>query len=451
MSELTRAPTSKLLDLIKTSKIQTESHLESSLESPSISKSKKNESVVKENITNSEPQLIEKQDKISITKDYYKLPNIVDDQIVSHLEMSEEIVYRHMIRLSWGWNRNWCRVGTHYFQRKSSLKSKKAIRDAINKLLKRGLIIYYTINGNIDRNQEGTVYIVPVPKDQRHSTLPDSTLGILGNSVLLNSTPDQNPHNKREETGVLLNSVLPNDPLGVIENSVLPNSTLPDSTLGILGNSVLLNSTPDQNPHNKREETGVLLNSVLPNDPIKYNNKDSLKDTLSVDNLISFFYDGLGHSKISREKRERAKKCIEELTADNFNLEEILFAIEWTLKNKTEKLYDFSIIKHTIGEALATIKKISTIDKQRIDEENKAKLEKEEFYRQEQEIKKFEAYKKTMNSNDRTKLRERALVEIKNMPNIKEDFISDMLIGIKENEILRKEFPEILNDVETAN
>jgi len=42
---------------------------------------------------------------------------------------------------------------------------------------------------------------------------------------------------------------------------------------------------------------------------------------------------------------------------DDFKPEDIQFAVEWTLKNAKEELYDFSIIKHTIGQAIVAKKK----------------------------------------------------------------------------------------------
>ncbi len=405
MSELQKAPTSKLLDLIKTGKIQTEPQQKSHLEGSS-EKIEKSEAIVKGAGTSLEKENVGKQDKISITKDYYKIPNIVDDQIVGQLGIPEEIIYRHMIRLSWGWNRNWCRVGTYYFQQKSSLKSRKAIRDAINKLLERGLIICHTVDGAVDRNQDGTVYIIPVPTDKKQ--------------------------------GILQDSILP--------NSVLSDSILYNSTPSMLGNSVLPDSTPNENQHGNREKEGVLRNSILPDDRIKYNLKDSLKHTLSTRDIITFFYKGLGHTRITKDKRERAEKCIEELTEENFSLEDVQFAVEWTLKNKTEKLYDFSILKHTIGEAMTAKERSDTIEKQRIDEQKQALAEKEEYERLEKEKHSLDAYKESMSSEGKAKLREKALAEIKSNPAIKEEFISEMLIKNKENEILRKEHGEDIHN-----
>ena len=61
---------------------------------------------------------------------------------------------------------------------------------------------------------------------------------------------------------------------------------------------------------------------------------------------------------------------------EGFKPEDIEFAAEWTLKNAKEKPYDFSIICHTIGEAMAAKEKAEgenrrKIEQQKLDE-NKA-------------------------------------------------------------------------------
>ena len=79
---------------------------------------------------------------------------------------------------------------------------------------------------------------------------------------------------------------------------------------------------------------------------------------------------------------------------------------------------------------------------QRLERERIARLEQEERNRAEQERIEFEAHKETLDPEERSKLRERALKEIRSIEGIKEDFISDMLIEFKENEILKSELEE---------
>ncbi len=51
----------------------------------------------------------------------------------------------------------------------------------------------------------------------------------------------------------------------------------------------------------------------------------------------------------------------------------------------------------------------------------------------------IEVYKETLDPEERAKLRERALEEIRSMVGIKEEFIGDVLVKFKENEILKSE------------
>ena len=76
---------------------------------------------------------------------------------------------------------------------------------------------------------------------------------------------------------------------------------------------------------------------------------------------------------------------------------------------------------------------------ERLEQERIARLEQEERDKAEQERAEIEAYKETLDPDERTKLRERAMEEIRAMENIREEFITDILIEVKENEIARTE------------
>ncbi len=118
---------------------------------------------------------------------------------------------------------------------------------------------------------------------------------------------------------------------------------------------------------------------------------------------------------------------------------DIHFAVEWTLKNSKEELYDFSIIKHTIGQAMAAKKKTEAEKAKRIEAEKIAAQERAEEELREKEAAKIEAYKGSLGDEERAKLRERAEAEIRDSGQFKEDFITDFLIEAKENEIIREQ------------
>jgi hypothetical protein len=65
--------------------------------------------------------------------------------------------------------------------------------------------------------------------------------------------------------------------------------------------------------------------------------------------------------------------------------------------------------------------------------------EREEWDRAEQDRERIKAYKESLSSDDRAKLREKALEKIRSMEGVKEGFITDTLIEFQENEILKSE------------
>ena len=287
-----------------------------------------------------------KTDDLKINHSFYKMPNSVEDRIMPTLSTSEEIVYRRLIRLSWGWSKNYCRAGLKYLQDVSGIKSRTTIKEALDSLIAKKLIYHHTEDGQTDRNQQGTLYIIPIPDT--------------------------------------------------------PKEEMPD-----IGGEKL--------------------------------DGDELGQSLASD-IVSKFYEGIGQAKISTSKRKKAENDINDLLSDNFTIEDIGFAVEWTLRNSTERIYDFSIIKHTMGQATAEKKKIEEQKAKRLNE-GKIVAEKiaEESKRDEQ-LAEIRAIKESMSSKDRADLRKRAEFEIRNCGKYREEFITDLLIETKENELIGKEF-----------
>lgn len=200
--------------------------------------------------------------------------------------------------------------------------------------------------------------------------------------------------------------------------------------------TVVENTTPSVNGVDKEPEATVVENTVVENT----GNKDNInKNSLSPDLIVDLFYTGLGQEKISKEKRERAIKCIEELKQDGFFIDDIAFAVQWTLNHSKEKPYDFSILKHTMGQALAAQEKDRQAEERR---QEKAKLmaEKEAVEKEEAEkTEKVNAYKESLSPEERKRLRSKAEAEILETGDYKREFITDALISTTENKILRQE------------
>jgi hypothetical protein len=167
--------------------------------------------------------------------------------------------------------------------------------------------------------------------------------------------------------------------------------------------------------------------------------KDNIKDTLSQEEIIDYFYSHIDQKSVTNKKRERANNCLQGLLNEGYSLEDIKFAAEWTVKNTEKKLYDFSIIEHTISQAMSKKEEIEKREAEKLEKERLSLEEKEEAERLEKESALMEFHKAQMSQKDRDELRKQALEEIGNTKGIKAEFITDILINTKENEILKRE------------
>jgi len=363
-----------------------------------------------------------KIDDLKISKSFYKVPNTVDDLVTPTLSAAEEVIYRRLIRLSWGWGKNYCRAGIRYFQQTSGIKSRTTIKTAIDSLLDRKIIYRHVDkDGQTDRNQNGTIYIVPVPG------VPENSAPNIG--IPENDTPGETTNRRKSKTGGT-NTSIP-------ENGILDTGIPKNDAMGVSNTSIPKNSTPDANEVKTTVQGGVPKNGIPENNPIKDISKDSLKDTLSSRAIISGFYEGIGQKKIAAQKRERAENSLEELLNDGFTPVDIQFAVKWTLANAKEELYDFSIIKHTIGQAIAAKGKVEAGVARKLQEEKIAAQEQADEKKREEEKAKIDSYKETLNSEERTRLRERAEAEIRESGQYKTEFITEHLIEAKESELIR--------------
>jgi hypothetical protein len=110
--------------------------------------------------------------------------------------------------------------------------------------------------------------------------------------------------------------------------------------------------------------------------------------------------------------------------------------------NKPAILYDSIKQNWKAPKGYLEAEKKKEREAERLERERIARLEQEERDRAEQERAEIETYKESLEPEERAKLRERALEEIRGMDGIKEEFIGDVLIKAKENEILKSEMEE---------
>ena len=145
----------------------------------------------------------------------------------------------------------------------------------------------------------------------------------------------------------------------------------------------------------------------------------------------------MGQKRISKEKRERGKGVIKELKADGFSLHDIDFAAKWTLENAKEELYDFSILKHTIGQATAAREKGEKQKAEKREAERRETEERQQEAETEREAERIRVLKESLGAEERKKLREQAEREVRESGKFKQEFITDILIEARENQILR--------------
>lgn len=360
---------------------------------------------------------------------YTKFPNAIFDKLASNLEPAEEILYYKLWRLSWGYKRNYCRVGYHELLTTTSIKSRFKVVDGINGLVSKGYIARILgPDGKADMNQSGTLY--------RVFTADEIIKGITEEGILISSIPDSSiPERSILESGIPTEDI-PNAP-GVSQSSIpegsIPTTSIPESSIPSE------KSYPDSN-------SGSILDTGIP-EPDTHINKDILKDTLSLKDifkdkgidLVTYFYNQIRQPRISKKERERAREAYNSLKKDGFTEEEISFAAEWTIQN-VKDARSFAILERTIGQALAEREKI--IERQALEEEmeKERQAELEKSRREEEESAKLDEYISNLSSAEKEALEYQARDELIRKEQLKERFINPMVLNAKVKEIIKREY-----------
>ena len=368
---------------------------------------------------------------------FTKYPNELHIVIKEHLSKEYEgILYIYMWRQSFGYRRNYCRTSYLEIVKNTLINSRKTAQRAVSNLVEKHFIARARHeDGTPNVKQQGALYRVFTPREiQNQETLEGFSFedipkeGVVCQTIPSEAIPKKTSDSKNSGSmatlGVVSLATGQSDHSRLDHNPPVPKTT-PSQT------------TPSANPDsNKVLAKRSLSDHTQKVPPLK---EDIIKDSLSPRDIISGFYKSIGQNRVAKTKRERAEKIIEELQTEEFSLEDIQFASEWSVENAKEDLYDFSIIKHTIGQAMAAKEKYQARRARRAEAERIADQKRAADEAEEQKRAEVEEYKESLDSEARAKLRDRALREIKSTDGIKEDFINDMLIAIKENEILKLE------------
>ena len=347
----------------------------------------------------------------------------IEDALIPTLTIAQQAVYRRLYRLSFGFGRNWCQASIGELQKQCNISARSTVRKAINDLQKAHCI--KVISPPIQHKPP--VYRVFLPCEMPQ--FEDVETGVL----FLREKPD--PGEFRGLDFRRLKNRRPNyRPL--IFDSLDELRRLIFNPLKSKNRRLKIDPLDDNTSDNKGLDVTKNEEKTSINNLIK---KSFINNSLSPDLLITSFYSGIGQKRVTREKRERAKNDLKELLEDGFSPDNIQFAIKWILANTKEELYDFSIIKHTIGQAMAAKKKTEAEEAKRIEAERIAAQERAEEKKRAEEEERIKVYKESLSSDERAKLRERAEAEIRDSGQFKEDFITDFLIEAKENKIVRRE------------
>ncbi len=178
-------------------------------------------------------------------------------------------------------------------------------------------------------------------------------------------------------------------------------------------------------------------------DSVLINGLKKDKESLSHMHMVDLFYTDIGQKKISGEKRERALVILQDLGKDGFSAEDIEFGVKWILQNAKEELYDFSILKHTIGQALADRDKVTAQEREREEQERRRREKDERKEREAEELREVEEYRSKLSESEKEELNNEALLELRGDPEVRNDFITETIIKIWENRIIRRRLEEM--------
>lgn len=99
----------------------------------------------RKNISTSESKV---SSQVIPTSNFYRKANEVVDQLDRELTPAESKIFDHLIRLSVGFNKDWCQVRISTLQQRTGYRSDKTVRAAINGLIVKGRIVRRTHHNN---------------------------------------------------------------------------------------------------------------------------------------------------------------------------------------------------------------------------------------------------------------------------------------------------------------
>ncbi len=168
---------------------------------------------------------------------------------------------------------------------------------------------------------------------------------------------------------------------------------------------------------------------------------DLKRSSLSVMNkVISIFHSGIGQKQISGSVRGNSIKVFQKLEKEGFTPYQIALAVDWTIipENVSAKIRSFGIIATTISQAIAAMEQAEEKELQAEEVVQLEAAKKSGQLDEAAERERLDQVRESMPAKELTDLKAAALAELDNLGIYDKGMISQVLITIQENQILRK-------------
>ncbi len=405
--------------------------------------------------------VVELRDDVDVQEDFCKTPN-AKWKIAPLQDPKEFCVYDYLYKLSYGWRRNVCRVGYGAIVNNTSIPPRSTAIRAIEGLMEKLHIIKIEEETH---SKVGSLYRILSPDE---IIIQEAGYRYLGGATAeAIELLENNANEIARALSQLEERIFESDEaklravegiLGMFKSNIvildIVKMTISKSTISKL-NIVDLDTSGSQNEYSQNEhseENGSMGGSAtIPKMNIVNldTNKDPLKTSLKTteeQNDNTNVANVLVVVSSSEFFKELPEATIEKLCTEHGcdKVVEKIQSLDEQYKNK-EMDNPGGLLRDALKRDYAPPKKVVRRQKakQATEKAEKQKKVEEEMRRQEEELRqKLSKQKEKMGKKKCADLREQALKAIRDTEGIKEEFITDVLIEAKENEILKEEMKE---------
>lgn len=307
---------------------------------------------------------------------FFGFYNEVADALLPTLDVSCQVLYNRLFRLSYGFNRNYCTVSQPILMEKTGL-SRNTVRTGLQSLTKAGWIQIVESGNRIS-----TTYRIVLPREQsEHTTirLPkfDPQNLTLKSRPSKSEAQKQTVKNRRSKFASLEGQI-----------SEAQNLTSKTKNSGKILNSNILHPRGSNFEGQKWTPLLSLTNRSLTLSKRELDLQNSKPKELKTlgEKLVSKFYSQLGQRASKTKHEQSVKQCLT-LFDDGFTPEEIDYAIDWLIEHHPET-GAFSRVQHFIDQAIkvkqAQQQAMVDKDRRRAEAEQQAQIEAQQAAEREQ-------------------------------------------------------------------